>query len=165
MSEILSNEESLSLLEKEGYSQPKPGTWGIATRDFSSGGFWWFKNQESLIDFLTRGLPTIENDTEDIISFDHVNGKYQEQIQSLSSNGYHFSTIVSLFNNHFSSDIELVWIGSFDELTNSTSEFAIFVRQEFHESDQVIDKKEIKDFKEFVGSEVGYLGMFEIKKS
>jgi hypothetical protein len=161
MSVSISTEKTQTLLNKNGNTKPASGSWGIANRDFSSGGFWWFEDLTTLWEFVKYALPAIENDPDDIENFPELFEQHQLLSSGLDIEAPDFNAVLQHHNTYFASDIELVWIGSFDELVKQSTEFAVFVREEFHESVDAIDVKELKDFKQFVGDEVDYLGMFE----
>lgn len=161
MKEIYSNEEAQAFISENGFAMPQSGCWGIASRDFSSGGFWWFKDLITLWEFVKYALPSVENDPDDIDNFPELFEQHQFLASGIDIDDPDFDSAIQNHNAHFASDIELIWAGAFDELIKKSSPFAVFVREEFHENSGAIAVKELKDFQKFVGSEVDYLGMFD----
>lgn len=159
---MLTNEESLDLLNKTGNATPDTKAWGIATRDFSTGGFWWFKDITFLQAFLQQALPTIEQDAETIEDFTTLHKEYSLLLQNVETPALQFSELIRYHNNHFASDIELVWIGPYEELLIGNTPFAKFVRAAFNESGEFIKEKNEADFREHIGIDVGYLGEYEM---
>jgi hypothetical protein len=158
---MLSNEESLDLLNKTGNATPNTKAWGIATRDFSSGGFWWFKDFAALREFMIKALPTIEQDAETIEDFTALHKQYSLLLQNLETPALNFSELIRYHNNHFASDIELIWIGPYEVLVKADTNFAKFVRTAFNESGENIKVKDEADFREHIGIDVSYLGEYD----
>lgn len=60
----------------------------------------------------------------------------------------------------FSADIEIIWVGSFDELLRRRTPSANFVREEFHGSTKAIAQRQLAEFKETLTSDVDFLGVY-----
>ncbi|HYF69945.1 MAG TPA: hypothetical protein VD884_17510 [Ohtaekwangia sp.] len=159
MKNHFSNQQALEMLNEETLASPDLGNWGIATKDSMTSGFQWFHDNATLLQVLQFALPFIEQDSSDIEDLQSKMEEYESAFQAATLND-DFTQLIDAFNKSFSVDIEVIWIGSFDELLRKKSNFANFVREEFHGSTKTITQRQLKEFKEILNSDVCFLGMY-----
>lgn len=157
----LTNESALELLESTGHKSATAESWGIATRDFSSGGFWWFSSLHDLQLFLKDGLPALEIYPEETKDFEHQYNEYLNLLAKIDWEMPKLKELIKYHNEHFSNDIEVIWIGPYTELAEGNSPFAEFIREEFHESNKPIAKGETKNFQNFLTEDVANFGLYD----
>jgi len=85
---------------------------------------------------------------------------YQRLLDQVTEQDPNFTPMIHWYNQHFKAEIELVWIGRFEEIAYGTQPFSKFIREEFKEETTPITKKELKEFKGFVNFDVPNMGMF-----
>jgi hypothetical protein len=158
----ISKKDVSKWIKKQALGDPQTGAWGFASRGLDSGGYIWFKDQQTLWEFITDSLPAFEKDSADIENFDQSFAEYSGMVQNLKKATPDFDQLVQFYNKSFGSETELLWIGSFEELLKGKTKFGNFVREEFHESNQPILPAALEDFIEAAGERVGYLGYYQI---
>jgi hypothetical protein len=157
----LTNEWAFELLDRIGHKPATRNSWGIATKDFSNGGCWWFNNLSDLQLFLKEGLPALEIYPEETGNFEQQYNHYLSLLANIGWEKPDFKELMKYHNDRFSNDIEVIWIGPYTELAEGDSSFALFIREEFQESTKPITREQIMRFQKFLAEDVANFGLFD----
>lgn len=148
MSDIDNNDDSLiqdfdyeraQLMLEETYNiEAAPGCWGYYS--FSDappgmcgggmGGFTWFRDQESLLTFFEGALPHIASTW---LDYDSLEAPFTEFGENLRADWNALNDVLLETNTLLKGWEQILWMGSFDELTSGESAFACELRSWFRE--------------------------------
>jgi len=148
MSDIDNNDDSLmhdfdyeraqSMLEETYNTEATPGCWGYYS--FSDappgmcgggmGGFTWFKKEASLLAFFEGALPHIASTW---LDYDELASPFAEFGEQLRANWQSVNDVLFDANILLRGWEQILWMGSFEELTSGESAFACELRAWFRE--------------------------------
>lgn len=148
MSDIDNNDDSLihdfdheraeAMLEETYNTDAAPGYWGYYS--FSDapagmcgggmGGFTWFRDQESLLTFFEGALPHIASTW---LDYDALAAPFAEFGEHLRADWDSLNDVLLDANNLLKGWEQILWMGSFEELTSGESAFACELRAWFRE--------------------------------
>jgi len=148
MSDIDNNDDSLmhdfdyeraqSMLEETYNTEAAPGCWGYYS--FSDappgmcgggmGGFTWFKKEASLLAFFEGALPHIASTW---LDYDELASPFAEFGEQLRADWQSVNDVLFDANILLRGWEQILWMGSFEELTSGESAFACELRAWFRE--------------------------------
>ena len=166
MSDIDNNDESLiqdfdfdraqSMLEETYNTEAASGCWGYYS--FSDappgmcgggmGGFTWFTSEESLLTFVEGALPHIASTW---LDYDTLAAPFVEFGEQLRASWQNLNDVLLDTNILLKGWEQILWMGSFDELTSGESAFACELRSWFREF--IFDEDTDGDMPEVFSSE------------
>ena len=126
-------------------------SWGDAPPAIGGGigAFQWFISRENLLAFISDHAVLMWKDFGDKDEFESLRGSLRQAVDELGEDGEGLDR----FNQNVRGLFQIEWIGTFDELATSDSQFAAKVRAYFHETegdqDSYVPPIEQKDLAKF----------------